>query len=152
LQLMEKERENRPTDAAWVGRMLQEIEEDAFTRKSAGLDAATARRVDRRSGEMVVDDEDREAARVLRGKKKKKKRTVEVPLLQQKWVKAAGLVAGLLGLVVVAWLAMRSPSPEKLYAGVQAVLDRKRDGDEVSAREKVEAAERFLKVHGEAGD
>src|SRR5205823_4921748 len=39
LQLLEKDKEDRPIDAAWVARMLAEIEDDAFARKSAGLDA-----------------------------------------------------------------------------------------------------------------
>ena len=38
LQLMEKDKDDRPIDAAWVVRMLEEIEEDAFARKSAGAD------------------------------------------------------------------------------------------------------------------
>src|SRR5262245_31282745 len=47
LQLMEKDKEDRPIDAAWVGRLLAEIEDDAFARKSAGLDAVTSRRSDK---------------------------------------------------------------------------------------------------------
>ena len=90
LQLMEKDKEDRPIDAAWVVRMLNEVEEDVFTRKSAGLLAATSKRQDkpRNFDGSRLDDEDRDAARALRGKKRKKKKEVEVPLLERTWVKA----------------------------------------------------------------
>ena len=150
LQLMEKDRDSRPTEATWVARMLTEIEEDAFARKSAGLDAVNARRVDRSRGDLPpIDDDDREAALALRGRKRKKRRTAAVPLLQRPWVKAAGLVAALLALVAVAVVAMQPPSQKKLYAGVKAIRERVKDGEEVAGREKVEAAERYLKVYGE---
>src|SRR5699024_8577398 len=69
LQLLEKDKEDRPVDAAWVGRMLAEVEEDAIARKSAGLDVATARRIDRRGDGPPIDEADREAARALKGLK-----------------------------------------------------------------------------------
>src|SRR5436190_3046154 len=43
LQLLEKDKEDRPVDASWVARMLGEVEEDAFQRKSAGLAIAEVR-------------------------------------------------------------------------------------------------------------
>ena len=36
LQLMEKDKEQRPMDAAWVVRMLSEVEDDQFARKTPG--------------------------------------------------------------------------------------------------------------------
>jgi serine/threonine-protein kinase len=143
LQLLEKHPEDRPIDAAWVGRMLQEVEEDAFARKSAGLAVAQARTVKPRTpdGERL-DEADKEAARALRGGRKKKKKAA-VPLLQQKWVQAAGLAAVLVGIAAgVYLLAFRGPSAEKLYAAVQAA------GPPES---KVEAARRFLDAYGAKG-
>ena len=94
LQLLEKDKDNRPIDAAWVARLLTEIEEDAFARKSAGLAAAQVRTAKplNQSGEKM-DASDKEAARALRGKKKKAKKKVVVPLLERKWVRAVGIVA-----------------------------------------------------------
>ena len=46
-QLVAKDKDNRPVDASWVARILSEIEEDAYTRQSVGLDVATGKRVDR---------------------------------------------------------------------------------------------------------
>ena len=77
LQLLEKDKDDRPIDAAWVARMLAEVEEDAFARKSAGLEAANARRVDRPLTRDARDRYGRGPARrpgPCRGKKKKKKK------------------------------------------------------------------------------
>jgi serine/threonine-protein kinase len=153
LQLMEKEKDARPTDAAWVVRMLGEIEEDAFARKSAGLDAATARRGDRPRGadRPPIEDSDREAAQALRGVKKRKKKREVVPLLQQKWLKATAIVVALLGIAVGVYLAVRAPSAEKLFAAVETVEKRLEANDEaVPPEAKIEPAERYLKAYGEA--
>lgn len=142
LQLMEKDKDHRPIDAAWVIRMLSEVEEDVFTRKSAGLDAANARRVDRRrSDDKPIDEADRDAARALKGlKKKKKKKPVALPWHQKKWPKAVGLSLGLLAIVVVVILAIRPPSASKLASEIEkATTD--------SAR--LEAAEKYLNAYGD---
>ena len=46
-QLMAKKPEHRPFDAAMVAKALEEVEEKAIKQQSAGLDAVTARRIDR---------------------------------------------------------------------------------------------------------
>ena len=140
LQLLEKEKEHRPTDAAWVVRMLAEVEQDIFERKSAGLDAATSRKADRRKGDRDFSEEDRDAARALRGKKKKKKKGVSLPWHQKKWAKAAGLSGLLLLIVVGVVLAILPPSAEKL----SAAIDRAE-----SEATKLEAAEKYLQSYGE---
>ena len=141
LQLMEKDKEDRPTDAAWVVRMLNEIEEDAYTRKSAGLLAATGKRQDRARNldGSRLDEEDREVARLLRGRKKKKKKEVDVPLFERPWVKALGLLIALLALGVGAYFALRPASPEKLMAAIEAAS---------SPEDKAEAARRYLEKYG----
>jgi serine/threonine-protein kinase len=141
LQLMEKDKDDRPIDAAWVGRMLQEIEEDAFTRKSAGLDAVTSRRTDktRNLDGSKRDEADREAARALRGKKKKSKKTVAVPLWEQKWFQAAGLALVLVALATGAYLALRPPSAEKLFAAIEAAG---------APDARLEAATKYLEQYG----
>ena len=140
-QLLEKDKEDRPTDAAWVGRMLAEIEEDGLNRKSAGLDAATTRRADRtRPVPGGIDEADREAARLLKGEKKKKKKKKAVPLFQQKWVQATFLVAALLGLAGVAYFGfIKAPSADKLIARID---------DAKSPEARLAAAEAYLKEYG----
>ncbi|MBX9581018.1 MAG: protein kinase [Gemmataceae bacterium] len=143
LQLLEKEKENRPTDAAWVGRMLGEVEEDAFARKSAGLDAATARRGDRPkrgSDERPLSDADKDAVRALRGVKKKKRKPDRVPVFDRPAVKAAALLAGLAGLAGLAYALTRPPSAEKLAAAVDAAT---------TPAARLEAAEAYLRRYGD---
>lgn len=149
LQLLEKDKDDRPMDAAWVGRMLGEIEEDAIARKSAGVEAANARRIDRLnkpgssgSGLPAIDDADREAARALRTdkKKKKKKKANTLPFLQKTWVKATGLLLALATLGVVAFLMTRPASADTLFARVKAAD---------SPEKKLEAATEYLEKYGQ---
>ena len=141
-QLMEKDKDDRPMDAAWVVRMLTEIEEDAFTRKSAGLDAATAKRGDRRRDPAAppIDAADRDAARALKGEKKKKKKRKSVPLVQRPWFKAAGLLLALAAIGTAVFFALRPPSADKLYAAV---------AEAKTPDAKLDAAATYLKTHGD---
>lgn len=142
LQLMEKDKDDRPTDAAWVLRMLGEIEEDAYARVSAGLMAATSKKQDkpRNLDGSKLDDADREAARALRGKKKKRKKDAEVPLLERPWVKAAGLALALVLLLAAAYYALRPASPEKLIAAIDSAT---------TPEAKLEAARKYLDAYGD---
>ena len=140
LQLMEKDRNDRPTDAAWVARMLAEVEEDTFARKSAGLGAVNARRIDRRDSDKPLDEADRDAVRALKGlKKKKKKKKAFVPWHKRNWVKAAVLLLLLLSIPVGVYFAVRSPSAEKLAARIDP------DKPETS----LPAAEEYLRLYGD---
>ena len=136
MHLLEKSPDTRPYDAATVKRMIEEIEQKVQSHQSAGLEVATARRVDRKVSDAAVTEEDREAARAIKGKKKKKKKAV--PLVQQGWVKGVaigGVLAGLIGIGV--WL-MWPQSPDKAFAHVKAAgEDRQRD-----------AAAEFLRQYG----
>jgi serine/threonine-protein kinase len=142
LQLLEKDKDDRPTDAAWVGRMLREVEEDAQARKSAGLGAVT----DRRGGKLrnldgsTLDDADREATRALRGKKKKAKKKEAVPLLERPAVKAAGIGLVLLAIAAGAFFALRPPSAAKLAREV---------AEATTTDAKLEAATKYLERHGD---
>jgi eukaryotic-like serine/threonine-protein kinase len=143
LQLMEKDKDERPIDAKWVARMLQEVEEDVFARKSAGLIAAEARTAKpmNQSGDKM-DATDKAAARALRGTKKKKLKKAPVPLFQQKWLHAVG-ISLLLGVIGVgAYYAVKSPSPEKMFAAIENAS---------TPDAKMEAAGRFLDVYGDRG-
>ncbi len=142
MQLMEKDKDDRPVDAAWVGRMLGEVEEDAITRKSVGLALAKSRRSEkpRNLDGSKLDDEDLDAARALRGKKKKAKKKAAVPFLQRTWVKAAGILLVLAGMAGGAYLALRPPSAEALAKAL----------DEANTPEaKLEAATKYLERYGD---
>lgn len=143
LQMMEKDKDDRPIDASWVARMLGEIEADAFARKSAGLDAVQARRPKRRDDATDITDDDREAARILKGKRGKKRKAAQLPLFQRPWVKATGLVAALLLLGVGVYFAVKSPPPEKLYAAIE---------NAATPEARKEAVEKYLAAYGKRDD
>jgi hypothetical protein len=65
-----------------------------------------------------------------------------VPFLQQKWVQAVGILAVLGVLFFGVYLALRPPSPEKLYAAIEKAN---------SPDARLEAAARFLDAHGAKG-
>lgn len=141
LQLMEKDKDDRPVDAAWIVRLLTEIEEDAFTRKSAGLNAATARRSGKATNldGSALDQSDREAARALRGKKKKARKKSNGPFFQRKWVKASGIILALGALIGGVYYAVKPPSPQKLIAAMDAAE---------TPEGKFAAATRYLETYG----
>jgi serine/threonine protein kinase len=139
LQLMEKDKDNRPLDAAWIVRLLTEIDEDYMLKKSAGLDMVTSRRSSKKRNldGSKLDESDRDAARALRGKKKKKK---AIPLLQQRWVKATGLVVALAAVLVIGYLALKAPSAEKMAGAVETAATT--DG-------KIETSTKYLEKYGD---
>jgi serine/threonine-protein kinase len=144
--LLEKKPEHRPFDAAMVDKVLSEVEEKVAAQRSAGVDMATARKIDRGSL-RPADETDREAARTLRGAVLKKKvRKKSVPLARRKWVQATALLAALAALGgVVVWLT-RPPTPEKLYARVKAAVESK---DTAAALKDID---RYLALYGSRGD
>ena len=152
LQLLAKDKDDRPIDAAWVGRMLAETLDDAAARASAGLEAATSRKVDRpRDPDAApITEEDREAARALKGKPaKKKKKPKAVPLMQHPAVKGGAIVLGLVLLATVAWWFIKPPSADALFAPVETMTARIKAKDKITAEAKIETAERYLRAHGE---
>lgn len=138
--MMAKDKDLRPQDAATVRRMLNEIEEKVQNQQSVGAELANARRADRPLTDGPLDDEDREAARAIRGKKKKKKK---VPLLQQTWVKAVALGVPLVAIAAALVVALKPPSLEAQYAAVEKAT---------TPEAKLAAATAFLRQHGNASD
>src|SRR5262249_1871987 len=90
-QLLAKKTEHRPMNAAAVGEALNRVREKVEARQSAGLDAARARVADRLPEQKTLSDADREAARALLRKKKRKE--VVVPFYQRGWFLGVCLVA-----------------------------------------------------------
>jgi serine/threonine-protein kinase len=120
-QLLEKKPEHRPLDAATVAQSLNRIQEKVTAQQSAGIDAAKARAVDR-PRELRLEEEDREAARTLLGRKaRKRKRT---PFYSRLWFRGAIYLSLLVGVsVLVYFLFIKRPSPEVLFTKAQRLMD-----------------------------
>lgn len=139
MHLLEKSPDTRPYDAATVKRMIEEIEAKVESHQSAGVEVATARRTDRKLTDEKVTNEDREAARALKGKKKKKKKAV--PLIEQAWVKGVAIGAVLLGLIGIGVWLMWPASPGKAFEQVKTATD---EGKRATAAE-------FIAKYGTSG-
>lgn len=112
-QLLEKKPEQRPFDASTVGQALERIKDKVEAQSSAGIEAAKARKIDRSTHHVKLDETDKEAARTLLGKKKKKKSTA---FYRQGWFQAGAISALLLAASYVFYLAfIKRPSAESLY-------------------------------------
>ena len=120
--LLEKEKENRPMDAATVSKMLMDIEEKVHSQHSAGAEVANARRIDRLPKEGPLTDEDKEVARMLRlaskGKKRRKKKAS--PWYASVWVKAVPLAFGLVAIAVGMYFVFKPVPRETLLARIEA--------------------------------
>jgi serine/threonine-protein kinase len=138
-QLMEKEPAKRPLNARAVAESLQLIKQKIETQRSAGVEAATKRKVDRASGDKKLDEEDKAAARAMLGKKKKVKVT---PFYAKGWftILALTLVAGLAAAGIY-FAFLRTPSAETLYSSAETMLK----SDSKAAREGPIAD--FLRYH-----
>jgi eukaryotic-like serine/threonine-protein kinase len=143
-QLMEKRPEQRPYDAAMVAEALERVREKVATQTSAGADTVKGRAVDRRR----LDEEDLEAARALRGKKKKKRKAA--PFYQATWFKGAVLSAAILAIGFVFYqVFLKAPSAESLHrqANVLAIQE---DYDELLGKDG--PLRHYLELYGDRND
>jgi serine/threonine-protein kinase len=133
--LLEKEKDQRPLDAATVRKLLEDVEEKVSAQQSVGAAVANARRIDRPIREETLDESDKDTARALRapGKKRKKKRPgLRVPT----WLRATLIAVGLLAIAGVTWYLLRPEGEGAAYARVKAAT---------APDERLEAAASFLK-------
>jgi serine/threonine-protein kinase len=144
-QLMEKKPDQRPFSAERVGQALQEVKQKVEAQVSAGVDTAKKRRVDRNTRDIPLDETDRDAARALLGKKKKKKKA---PAFYQKgWFTIASLALVALGLVGVLYLIFfKAPDAEGLFQQAQKVAKSGSLQDKRAARKDGPISE-FLYYH-----
>lgn len=140
--LIEKDKDNRPLDAATVGKMLVDVEEKVKSQASVGAEIANARKIDRPVAEGPLDETDREIARTLRtGKKSKKKKKTE-EWYRKPWVGMGAAALLFLGLVTGVYLAVKPEGMDGLYATVKAApLD-----------SRLEPAAEFLNRFGDRDD
>ncbi len=142
-QLLEKKADHRPRDATVVAEALDRIKEKVEAQRSAGIDVAKARASER----PRLDEEDKEAARTLLGKTKKKKKKGS-PLHQRIWFKAALYSALIVAIGVVFYLVfLKKPTPEALYADAKARMVGDLD-EKVEARKEGSIAQ-FLRYYPE---
>lgn len=131
MQLMEKKPEQRPYSAAAVAEALASVREKVEAQQSAGVDAATKRRVDRTKRDKALDDDDKDAARAMLGKKKKKKKAEA--FYRQGWftILALGMVTAVL-MALVYVLFIKPPDPDALYARAESTMqeiEKEQDAD-----------------------
>ena len=131
-QLMEKKPEHRPVDAAMVANVLNTIEEKVQTLQSAGVEVATRKRGERPRNAPERTEEDREIARSLGGKGKRK--LPPPPRFYERWWFVAASVLLLLGIIgsvlfLALWLWPRS-SVDKLYAQARPLMEQSSNPDE----------------------
>jgi eukaryotic-like serine/threonine-protein kinase len=132
-QLMEKKPEQRQLNADTVGQALRLGMENMAAQKSAGVEAAQKRRADRTGTDVALDETDKNAARLLLGKKKKKKKTI--PFYRKGWFTVLALACLGTAMAVVAYFAfIRPPSAESLYEQANAVMKSDSDEDRKEAR------------------
>jgi eukaryotic-like serine/threonine-protein kinase len=150
-QLLEKEPEKRPFDAAMVGQSLARVLEKVAAQRSAGVDAVGNTVVDRPRTQGITDDADREAARVLRAattKHRVKRRTKRI--YERTWFQAVAMTAILFAVGAVVYLALQPPSADKLFAKAQRSMASSDPDERRSARE--DPIEKYLVYYPKRDD
>jgi serine/threonine-protein kinase len=124
-QMLEKDPQQRPLDAAMVAHTLGTIQEKVEAQLSAGVDAVRSRRIDRPRGERKGDETDREAARTLKfGKKKTKRKSQAPPFYERAWFVGLGLFGVLLALGTFCYFAFLAPtSMDRLHAQAKRLME-----------------------------
>lgn len=126
-QLLEKKPEHRPLDAATVAEALMNIKDKVEAQISAGVEKARSRIADRTPGahQAVADAVDKEAARTLLGKKKKKSKIKNrLPFYRHGWFVVLAAVLLIAFFVGALYLAFRPASPDKLYAQAEQLMEK----------------------------
>jgi serine/threonine-protein kinase len=119
-QLLEKKPEQRPRDAAMVGRALEEVADKVEALQSAGADAVGGRGVVR--PKVKREEKDKEAARALRGKKKGKKKAGPA-FYQTGWFVGLGALVLMAVLGGAIWFALQPPSLDTLQAQAAKLME-----------------------------
>jgi eukaryotic-like serine/threonine-protein kinase len=151
-QLMEKDPERRPYDAAMVAEAMGRIEEKVAAQQAAGIDAAKTRNRDKPAEAAMLDAEDKDAARALLGKKKKKKQPQVRAFYQKTWFHAVTLLSLLVVVIgTLAFLLLSTPSAESLYRQAESVMAADSPEAQLEARMRGPIFE-FLQYYGDRDD
>jgi len=142
-QCLEKEPEKRPLNAAMVADSLALVQEKWELQVSAGVEAANKRKIDKVSVEGTLDEEDKDIARALVGKKKKKKKAV--PFYRKGWFSILALLVVLGGVAYAGYYVFfRPPDADALYRRLAAQVEAKEYPDRQRARPWIDE---FLDYH-----
>lgn len=145
-QCMEKKPEQRPVNAATIGESLRSVKEKVLAQQSAGVDAAKKRRIDKTRHDTALDETDKDMARTLLGKKKKKKKAE--PFYRQGWFTIAVLAAFVLSVVAGIYVVfIKAPDAELLYQQAQAVMKSGKFDQQRTARKEGGPIAEFLYYH-----
>ncbi len=147
--LMEKAPDDRPFNAAKVAEELQSIAQKVIEQTSAGLDRATKRRADRTHQDKKLDDEDRDIARTLLGKRS---RTRVLPVYSRNWFTLAavgGILLAMMGVVYFAFI--KAPGADGLYREAAKMMKSDKLDDRKQAREPIADFLRYHPAHAKAG-
>ena len=148
-QLLEKDPEKRPFSAAVVGESLDRVQEKVEAQTSAGVDVAKKRRVDRSTLAAALDETDKEAARSLLGRKKKRK---VVPFYRKGWFTLAAVGAVLASLAVAMYLVFfKVPSAETYVARATAALESTDFSERKEGRAAIDEYLEHYPEHAQAG-
>lgn len=149
-QLMEKKPDQRPLDASMVATTLNSIREKVETQQSAGVETVRRRLVDRSPGQKRLDEEDKDAARLLMtGKGRSKRKRGKKPFYEKAWIKAIGLALALGIVATLLFLVFRKPSAEKLYQQAKAVMQSEDAEKQENAIEASGVITKYLHSYGE---
>jgi serine/threonine protein kinase len=142
-QLLEKQPEKRPLNAAIVAESLQLVQAKWEQQKSAGVEAASKRKIDKATVEGKFDETDKEMARALLGKKKKKKKAL--PFYRKGWFTLLIVLLALAGLGYGGYqLFFKPPDPDQLFATLETQVEAKDYHDRQKAVDMIES---FLRWH-----
>jgi serine/threonine-protein kinase len=135
-QLLEKEPDKRPVNAALVSQALDRVVEKMTTMRSAAVDAVSKQVVDRPRTDLKASEADREAARVLKAAVKQKRvKPRGRPMYQRTWVQAVTVLGLLLGIAGLIYWATRPPAPEQLYKRAEKLMAANNADDADKARD-----------------
>jgi serine/threonine-protein kinase len=151
-QLLEKTPERRPFDAAVVEEALERVAEKVMAQRSAGVDAAQARGADRPLGETRIDAADKNAARSLREsvRRRRRRQRTSKPFYEKGWFQAIGIIAVLVAIVAMIYVAFRPPRAETLFQQAQKLMASENFTDKEVARKGPVAL--FLHHYGDLND
>jgi serine/threonine-protein kinase len=150
-QLLEKDPQKRPYDAAMVADSLNRVLEKVTAQRSAGVDAVSTTAVDRPRTQTPADAADRETARVLRAATTKQKfKRRRKPFYERSWFQAAGISAILLGVAAVVYRALQPPTPDQLFGKARTLMASNDADDWRKARE--DPIQQYLRYYGERDD
>jgi serine/threonine-protein kinase len=148
-QLLEKDPMKRPFDAGMVSQALEQVAEKVAAGRSAGVDVAKARVVDRDRLQVTsIDANDKKVARTLlsslrKGRRKRRGK----PFYEKGWFQALGIIALLGALGSVLYTVFRTPSADVLLRQAQKGMQSMSFEERLQARQGPVA--RFLRHYKE---